>query len=646
VLRHVPNLSRPVVDTILPGWDRVWRRLGKEQVMTEVRRAVNAAARRLFMIDVLHRFTWAMAAMLIVAIVALVIDRLLGLMLPWWFMLPSVVGASVLIALGWAVITRRRTMQVAVTLDEAAGLRESLSTALSIEKSSDAWSAAVVETARQRAAGLKVRAVLPVTRPRFASAPLFLVVALAGLWFTLPNWDLLGRLEADQKRQSEQQKLAAVKAEVQAKDKKLEQLLAKAQASVKNEEGEKETPPAEKPEPQSAEEIQRAAVKKLTAVTEKLDQMKQGEKAQQFQAMKDAMRQLRQPGDGPLNEFARQMARGNFEGARQQLDELSKQLADGAMSDEQKQQAREQMKNLASQLDKLAKNTSALQNKLEQAGVSREEAKKLVQAPAGLQKALEQMSQLSPEQKQALMQMASSMAKSGQQMQAMSQGMQQMSQGMSQSGMDQQGMEGMEQMQGELSAAELMSSDMASLDAAMSEAQQQLEELGKSMAQGPGNQPGQSGQGGQGGQGQGGQGGQGQNGQWTSGNANQRGNGSGSAGRSNGGIGPEAQAADYTIEKTKAKVATKAGPIIGSRLVFGEQIKGESVAEFSQAVESGQQAASEAMETMAAPRELHDSIKHYFGTLDAKVKQQQKAKEGAPAAPPPPAAPAKDAGKK
>lgn len=622
--------------------------------MTEVRRAVSAAARRLFLIDFLHRFTWSLAGVLALAIAGLVIDRLLGLMLPWFYVLPSLVAAAVLVALGWTIITRRQSMQVAVALDEAAGLRESLSTAMAIEKSVDPWSQAVVETARRRATGLKVRMVLPITRPAFAQAPLILVVALAALWFTLPNWDLLGRIQKQERKLAEQQNLVAVKTEVQAKDKKLEELLAKAQVDLKNEQGDKDTLPAEKPEPQSAEQIQRAAVKKLTSLTEKLDQMKQGEKAQQFQALKDAMRQLRQPGEGPLNEFARQMSRGNFEGAKQQLDELAKRLAEGSMSDEQKQQAKDQMKNLATQLEKLAENNSALRDKLQQAGMSPEEARKLASSPESLQKALEQMNQMSPAQKQGLMQMAASMSKAGQQCENMSNSMNQMSSGMQQSGMDQQGMEGMEQMSGELSQAEMMTSEMASLDAAMSEAQAQLEEMGEALGQC--NNPGEGDQAGNGGEGKAGKGsgsGKGKGGstgrgQWGSGNADSRGKGSGSAGQSEGGIGPEAQAADYTIEKTKAKVATKAGPIIGSRLVFGEQIKGESVAEFSAAVESGNQAAAEAMETMAAPRELHDSIKTYFGTLNKKVKEQQRVKEGAPpppAAPSAPAAPATDAKK-
>ena len=60
--------------------------------------------------------------------------------------------------------------------------------------------------------------------------------------------------------------------------------------------------------------------------------------------------------------------------------------------------------------------------------------------------------------------------------------------------------------------------------------------------------------------------------------------------------------------------------IHGHGLLHGEQVKGESVAEFTQAVEAGQQEAADAMDEQQIPREYHDAVKHYFGRLAEKVK--------------------------
>jgi hypothetical protein len=76
--------------------------------------------------------------------------------------------------------------------------------------------------------------------------------------------------------------------------------------------------------------------------------------------------------------------------------------------------------------------------------------------------------------------------------------------------------------------------------------------------------------------------------------------------------------AAFQVDKTKQASANKGGPIIASRLVFGDQVKGESVREFSDAVESGAQAAAEALENNIIPREMKNPVQHYFGSLDKK----------------------------
>jgi hypothetical protein len=110
---------------------------------------------------------------------------------------------------------------------------------------------------------------------------------------------------------------------------------------------------------------------------------------------------------------------------------------------------------------------------------------------------------------------------------------------------------------------------------------------------------------------------------WKAGETNKKGGGRGGPGQSGGSRAGAEEEAPVSIEKTKANTKQGQGPIIGSRLVQGDQVRGEAVAEFQEAVESASKASTEAIEGMTVPRELQDSVKHYFGRLEARVKAQQ-----------------------
>jgi myosin heavy subunit len=351
-------------------------------------------------------------------------------------------------------------------------------------------------------------------------------------------------------------------------------------------------------------------VKKLTELTNRLEMEKNGERAAQADAIKEALKQLRQPGPGPLDEFSRALARGDFNKAKEQLAELSKQLAEGSMNPEQAQLTKKQLEDLAKQLEKIAKEQQRLEKKLEQQGLDRKSAAELAKAaatsPEAMQKALEQQKNLSEEQKQKLMEMAKAMSKCQGACQSMSAALSKAAQGMSQEGLSQEGMEGLEQLAQELSESEMLEADMENLEAALSEAKKQLRELGESLAgncEGGGECEGAG------------------SSEWRSGSSDRMGRGSGGPGRGNDPYGPDAEPADFTLEKKKANTQTTAGPIIGTRLVNGPQVKGESVAEFAQGVAQGAQETAESIESQEIPREMQDAVKHYFGRLDAKVKE-------------------------
>lgn len=602
--------------------------------MRSVYKAVGQAGRRLSLMDFLAGLVVAITAGLGLALVARMVERVLGvqaLFAPWWGKGALIAGGLALLgAIGWTIARRRSRVLVAQELDERAGLREVLSTSLYIQQATDPWSQAVVAEANRLAGGVKVGQAIPIEAPKLWPAPIFAGAALALVWFTVPNMDLLGATKKQVAKQQKQEEVQQVKADIQSKQEKLKALLAQAKVEFvdeKTEEG-KQDQQAKENDPES---MRRAAVRELTSLTEKLATEKEGEKSAQVDALKEAMRQLKRPEAGPLDEFSRQMARGDFNKAQQALAEAAKKMADAATTPEEKAQAKKQAENLGKQLKDLANDKEQLAKKLESAGLDRKQAEEIAkQAASGdpekVKEALEKAAGLSKEDQQKMLEMAKAQMRAQEQAQKMGESMSKMSQGMMQEGLKQDGEQGMQEMMSELSEAEMMQNDMQQLDAALSEAKKQLGEMaGEIMG---GDNPGE-------GEGKGAQAGEGKkNGSWREGQANSKANHgagkSGNRGRGDGSPSPEEEAVDYKIDKVKAKTQNTGGPIIGSRLVYGDKVKGESVAEFAEVAQNSEQQASEAIENNQVPRELQNAVKTYFGRLNAKVKGEKPATEPAP----------------
>jgi F0F1-type ATP synthase membrane subunit b/b' len=592
--------------------------------MTEIRRVLQAAAWRLWAIHALRTFIITLSGAIVALMLALLAQRIFGLKIEWpgdWARLAgAALGLAAVLAAGWSFITRPKELRVARELDERADLRESLSTALVYAKSKDPWAQAVVETARAKAVGVRVKQAIPIAGPRFWPVPLALVLSLYVLYLTVPTLDVFGALKKRQQEELAQQQVQQVKAEVQKDQEQLKKLLEKAKIDVKDDEAAKEG--AEQQQPQNPEQIRRTALKKLTSLQDKLNEQKNGEKAKALESLKEQMRQLKQPGPGPLDNLTKNLQKGDFQKARKDLEELQKQMADGNLSKEDQQKAQKQMEKLGDQLKQLAENKKEMEQKLEQAGMSKEQAQKSAKSPEELKKALEELKNLSEEEKQELMKRAMAQMSACKNCSNMGEAMSQAAQAMAKSGgMSQEAQEAMEKMAGQLSDAEMQQADMEATDAAMDEAMKQLSKLGGQCKGGkPGNCDGQGGDPGY----------SDCQGPWKAGeSAGKFGKGSGGPGVSGGGMSPQGEDAPAVTEKKFAGSKQTQGPIIGVRMVQGDQVKGEAQAEFSQAVESSSKAATEAIVEQQVPRELQNAVKGYFGRLESKAKAQQ-AGAGAP----------------
>jgi methyl-accepting chemotaxis protein len=575
--------------------------------MQDIQRVLKAAGWRLFVVDVLRTGVVTLTVVVAALFALKVVEKLFPIAFDWSILFAVAGASAVLVALLWAFLRRQRGLGLAQEVDERAGLREAISTAMCVEGCEDGWSRAVVETAQERARRVVVRDAVPIETPRAWQAPVILALALLTVWW-LPNYDLTGLMAKKEQEEKQLHEVQKVMADIKVDEEKLEDLLRK--AGIEDGAGDEE--PAVDPQqanPKKVDEIRRQALKKLTKLGEQLKAKQESGETKKLEAMQKQLKQLRTPGDGPMTDFARSLARSNFSEAKEKLEEAAEQLAQGDMKPEDKAKAAEQLENLKEQLEELAENSEQIEQALKETGMNAEQAAEAASDPEALQEALEKMEGLSDEQKQAIQQAAQAQQQASESMSDMAGAMSQMAQAMSQEGQDgqpgQAGQEGASALSDQLSQMEAAAQEAQNLSAAMGEAQSQMNQLGQAMGE-PGS--GQCFGGGQG--------------QFAEGDSSKPGGGMGGPGRGSGGA-MDSEQTDYALEQIKQNVANQGGPIISETIVYGAQVRGESTKTFQSAVTEAKALSTEALESKVVPKQYAGAIQHYFGRLEAVAKAKK-----------------------
>jgi hypothetical protein len=563
--------------------------------MNPIHDIASRARRRLILIDALSTVTICLG----VAIGALVLVRGVQklfptLVVPWDVVLIAAPALAIVTGVVWAVVRAPSALKAARIIDERAGLRETISTALVIERDESGWSKAVLEDAREKASRVQLRTALPVGAPKCWGAPVLAALALLAVWW-LPTRDLMNLLEKQQEEQQELQRVGEITTAVNESQEQLKQILEQTKLDLDDEDLSElddllKGDEAEFIEP---EESLRSAIKNLTSVSDKLEEKRNDENGRAFDAIKDAMQALETDKDDTAAEMARAMSRGDFSEARKKLQELHEQINSGEMTEAQREQMAETLAQVQQQLEQLAQGSQSLQEQLEKAGISQQEAQQLARDPNALEQKLQEMG-IPSDQARALTQAAQAQQRATDAASAMSESMSQMAQGM-QNQDQSQAQQGAESMSEQLSALENMQSEMQSLENAMQQTQQQLQQLAECQNPGMGNSPSDQ---------------------------MAQGNGVGGLQAGSGGVPdfggePNQPQGDYALSREQTRVnIQEGGPIIASTLVQGAQVKGESTAAFSSAVKSAKTKASEAIETKRVPREYESAVQKYFGRLE------------------------------
>ncbi len=437
--------------------------------MREFDTVIGRVWRRLRFQRFLGALVWCLAGVLLVTAVVIAVETFEPSVVvpgPLWAPFAIAGAVGLVVAALIALFTGPSRVDAAVAIDHAFHLNERLSTALTLPEHlrETAAGRALLADARRHVGDLDIGAKFGLRVPRRAWVPLVPAALAVGLLF-VPDWVQQRNQVVAREAEKLDEEVVARQAETLKKGiaetrKKLEEVsdaeTAKLLAEIEKMADEMaKSPPAEK---------QKAMVQlnKLTdALKERRDQFGSTEQIQkQLQQLKEMS------GGGPAEEFARELARGDFQQAAEKLKDLQQKLAKNQLSEAEKKQLMQQLGQMKEQLQQVA-NLQERRKMLEEArkngGLSQQEYER-------------QMAKLDA-QAQQLQQLQKLSEKLGAAQMAMQQG--DMAKAAAQLGMSQQQLQ---QMADSLQSLETLDSAMAEMmDAKAGMSGDQLNQFGEGM---------------------------------------------------------------------------------------------------------------------------------------------------------------------
>jgi hypothetical protein len=561
---------------------------------------------------------------------------------------------------------------LALRIDERLHLSERLTTALALERSTDAYARCAVsdavESASKPDAAKRVKAAFPVRIPDRAYWATSALAASIGLQIFAPvyAWPIAEDIEAEPvklaQKKASTDAIERVKQELEsskALPTEIKSALAKVAANADEKTGDEPT-----------EDARREAIKRMGDLQKKLDALHDRPDARTNDALKQDLSSLEKQ-DGEVAKFAEALSKGDFAAAKQELGELTKKLESGEMTEAEKNAAKDALEKMAKSLEALAEKQESLKKALEEAGLDsqlannaealeraiaennnlneqqRAELKKAAAGAKASQKALKQMAKSAKsaakpgqQQQQQKPGQQQQQQKPGQQQQQQKPGQQQQQQkpgeggdspnpgqnpgegksgesGQPQEGQQSEGNEsggeGLAELAESLSELEITEQMLAEAEALSNMSESESQSLGEGMCKGgncnkPGDNPGSK-----------------------MGEGTQRGM---AGGRAQGGNTGKSKT-PTGVKSQKAKSNTVGGDIIARQLIenpnpeIGESmIPSESI---SEAVDGG---AGVAVSEEQVPSHLKEAHQHYFGTLKRELAKRASDATAAPAAAP------------
>ena len=337
--------------------------------MNTINKQVARAQRRMMIGKFFGILIWALFASLLLAVVGMAIPKIWHLPFlktqehhdAWmysWILGGAVLGFFVTALMTW--MRRDSELDVAVEVDKRFGLKERLSSALSLDSASLATNAgqALVEDAESRADTIDVRDQFQY-QPRWqALLPIVPIILLVGITF-IPNAAAKVVTPEPEQKQRKKIEVAVKELKEQIKEKRKD-LLAK---------GLKDAKVLDSLEKQFDKILDDKNIDKKEALVKLNDIKKQIEDRRKelgsSEELKKNLNRLKDVGQGPAKELADAMSKGDMEQATKAIKELADKLKQGKLSDIEKKKLAKDLAEMAKALKEIAEKHEQDKKKLE-----------------------------------------------------------------------------------------------------------------------------------------------------------------------------------------------------------------------------------------------------------------------------------------
>ncbi|MEM6470702.1 MAG: hypothetical protein AAF802_14180 [Planctomycetota bacterium] len=481
--------------------------------------------------------------------------------------------AAVAASVAYALMTAPSVNQTAMEVDRRFGLRERLSSSLTMAAADEetTFGRALVSDAERRADQIRVAEKFPFSISKLGWLP----VAIAPVLAVVMTLVQPASESVDPADEIDPAVVAQIKqASLQLK-KRIEQQKRNAIAKGLDEARDLFA----KMEKDLNEITEKKAIDRKQAMIALNDLKKQLEQRREQlgsnEQMRKAMSKLNSLQEGPAKEAAKSIAKGDFAKAEDIVRELAKKISEGKLSEKEKKQLENQIKKLRDQLkdaaDQQKRKQEALEKKIEQAkreGRSQDAAK--------MQQQLNDMKQKSEKQTQQMQQMAQKLSEAAQAMQ---------------NGDSKQAADALGDMADQLSEMQDEMSELQDLESALNDLSQSKEQIREGM---DGMGMGMDGMG--------------------MGFGDEMGEGMGMGEGPGRGDRPEEETDTNTYE-TQVRGNVRKGKALISGFADGPNRKGVSREDLKQAIESSMSEDSDPLENQRLPRTEQEYARDYFNKL-------------------------------